>query len=151
MAKARTSAKRTVRCYLCGHRSEVSTRTMSTNCPGCHRAIKVEDVTVKTYLPVNDLQTCGKVTITKKGRVVAKRIQSGDGIVCEGVLEGAVETDGPVTLGPKASWKGNSLQCRSLSIADGAKLLGAVKAPWTREEVEEPPKKQAVKANGATR
>jgi hypothetical protein len=132
-AKATTKgARRTIRCYLCGHVQEVSQLTLSTNCPGCHNAIKVEDVVVKTYLPVNDLQTCGKITITKRGRVAAKRIQSGDGIACEGIMEGMVETDGEVSLGPHSSWRGRSLQCRMLSIADGAKLDGALVVPWTR-------------------
>jgi len=106
---------------------------MSTACPNCNKAIKVEDVIVKTYLPVNDLQTCGKVTIIKKGRVVAKRIMSGEGIVCEGVMEGSIETDGDVVLGPKASWKGDYLFSRSLSIAGGAKVLGSVTVPWRRD------------------
>ena len=136
MAKA--AATRTVRCYICGHRLRVSLRTLSTACPGCNKAIKVEDVVVKSYTPVFDLQTCGKIRITKRGRVAAKRIQSGDGIVCEGVMEGNVETDGQVRLGPKASWKGESLQSRSLAIADGAKLLGVVTVPWHRPEPKKP-------------
>lgn len=137
MAKAKaTPARRTIRCYLCGHRSEVSLRTMSTTCPGCNRAIKVEDVTVKTYLPVNDLQTCGTITITAKGRVVAKRIQCGGNLVCEGTIEAAVESDGEVSLGPKASWKGQQLLSRALTIADGAKLFGDVTVPWDRPEPE---------------
>ena len=70
---AKQAARRDIRCYLCGHRFEVSTRTMSVPCPSCHKALKVEDITVKNYLPVNDLQTCGRITITKTGRVVAKR------------------------------------------------------------------------------
>ena len=133
-AKAKASAKREVRCYLCGYRFQVSTRTMSTTCPGCNRPIKVEDVIVKSYLPVNDLQTCGKIKIARRGRVVAKRIQSGDGIECLGTLEGAVETDGDMTLGPKAAWKGASLQSRRLLMADGATLDGVVRVPWIREE-----------------
>lgn len=136
MAKA--AATRTVRCYICGHRLRVSLRTLSTACPGCNKAIKVEDVVVKSYTPVFDLQTCGKIRITKRGRVAAKRIHSGDGIVCEGVMEGNVETDGQVKMGPKASWKGESLLSRSLAIADGAKLLGLVTVPWHRPEPKKP-------------
>jgi cytoskeletal protein CcmA (bactofilin family) len=131
--KTAKGARRTIRCYLCGHVLDVSTRALSINCPGCHRAIKIEDVVVKSYLPVNDLQTCGRITITSRGRVAAKRIQSGDGIVCEGTMEGTVETEGEVTLGPKASWRGRALQCRLLSIADGAKVDGNLVVPWTRE------------------
>jgi cytoskeletal protein CcmA (bactofilin family) len=132
MAKA--TAKRTVRCYLCGHGFEVSPRAMSTTCPSCHKAIKIEDVVVKSYIPVVDLQTCGRIRITKRGRVAAQRIQCGDGIVCEGAMEGSIETDGEVHLGPKAYWKGKTLQSRALEIAAGAKLIGVVTVPWRRLE-----------------
>lgn len=127
-----STARRSIRCYFCGHTFEVSTRTMSVPCPKCNKALKVEDITVKSYLPVNDLQTCGRITIAKNGRVVAKVIRSGDGIDCEGTLEGALETDGPIILGDKASWKGKSLMCKSIAIAEGAKLVGYMKIPWQR-------------------
>ncbi len=129
---SKASAKQAVRCYLCGYRFAVSFRTMSSSCPGCNKAIIIEDLVVKSYVPVTHLQTCGKIRIVKRGRVAARRIQSGGGIVCEGAIEGAIETDGEVHLGPKASWKGTLLQSRSLAIADGAKLLGIVSVPWTR-------------------
>ena len=134
MVKARTkaAARRTIRCYLCGKEQEVSTRTMSTTCPGCNKAIKVEDVVVKTYLPVNDLQTCGKIKITKRGRVAARLIKSGDGIECEGILEGEIITDGHVKLGPKAAWKGKTMRCASIDIAVGAQIIGEMKIPWAR-------------------
>jgi cytoskeletal protein CcmA (bactofilin family) len=123
---------RTIRCYLCGRISEVSHKTMSTTCPGCNRAIKVEDIVVKSYLPVNDLLTCGRIRITKRGRVAAKRIQSGDGIECEGAMEGFVETEGAVELGPKASWRGRAMHCGVLTVADGAKIEGLLIVPWQR-------------------
>ncbi|NNF43841.1 MAG: polymer-forming cytoskeletal protein [Phycisphaerales bacterium] len=126
--------RRAIRCYLCGHCFEVSEKTMSTTCAKCHKAIKVEDVQVKSYLPVNDLQTCGHIRITKRGRVAARNIQSGKGISCEGSLEGSIETDGNVELGPKASWKGTVLHSRTLKISDGASLHGRVQVPWKREE-----------------
>jgi len=128
--------KRDIRCYLCGHRLTVSARAMSTTCPGCHKAIKIEDVIVKTYIPVVDLQTCGRIKITKRGRVAARRIQSGDGIECDGIMEGAVETDGDVHFGPKSSWKGSTLLSQSIEIAAGAKLIGIVTVPWHRPDPE---------------
>lgn len=123
---ARASSKRNVQCYLCGHALEVSALTLSTNCPKCNKAIKVEDVTVKSYLPVNDLQTCGKIVITKKGRVAAKIIQSGGGIECDGVMEAAVASESSVTLSKNASWKGKALTTTRLVIEEGAKLNGMV-------------------------
>ena len=140
---------REVRCYLCGHRITCSTRTMSTTCGGCNKAIKVEDLIVKSYVPVVDLQTCGRITITKRGRVAAKRIQSGEGIDCDGTMEGNVETDGDVRMGPKATWRGKSLLSRSLEIAPGAKLMGVITVPWTRPE--EKTKKKVVRKKRVAR
>jgi len=140
MGKAGTT--RDIRCYLCGHGLTVSMRAMSTTCPGCHKAIKIEDVIVKTYIPVVDLQTCGRIKITKRGRVAARRIQAGDGIECDGIMEGSIETDGDVRFGPKSSWKGTSLLSRSIEIAAGAKLVGIVTVPWHRPE---PAKKKKTK------
>ncbi len=147
MGKAGTT--RDIRCYLCGHRLTVSARAMSTTCPGCQKAIKIEDVIVKTYIPVVDLQTCGRIKITKRGRVAARRIQSGDGIECDGVMEGAVETDGDVHFGPKSSWKGSTLLSRSIEIAAGAKLVGIVTVPWHRPEPAK--KKKKTKKKTTTR
>jgi len=123
-------------------------RAMSTTCPGCHKAIKIEDVIVKTYIPVVDLQTCGRIKITKRGRVCARRIQSGDGIDCDGIMEGAVETDGDVHFGPKSSWKGPSLLGRSIEIAAGAKLVGIVTVPWHRPD---PVEKKTTKKKTTTK
>ena len=133
-SKAKAGTKKNIRCYLCGRTQEVSTRTMSTTCPGCNKAIKVEDLVIKSYMPVNDLQTCGKIKITKRGRVAAKIIKSGGGIECDGTVEGEIETDGLVKLGPKALWKGKSLRCGSIDISEGAKLIGELKIPWLRSD-----------------
>lgn len=121
-----------IECYLCGRRQEVSVKALSTNCPGCNKAIRIEDLVVNTYTPVNDLETCGRIVVTKKGRVAAKRIRAGDGIECEGTLHGAVETPGDVTLGAKAEWKGATLRSRRLVVTDGVKLEGRITVPWAK-------------------
>jgi hypothetical protein len=80
--RPKEAPKRFVRCYFCGRDQEVSPRALSASCPGCHKAIRIEDLNVNTYVPVNDLQTCGSITVTKKGRIAAKRIQSGGDVEC---------------------------------------------------------------------
>ncbi len=120
-------------------------RTMSTTCTGCHKAIKVEDLQVKSYLPVNDLQTCGRIKVTRRGRVAAKRLQPGRGLICEGAVEGTIETDGAVELGSRSSWKGSLLQSSTLVVADGAKLHGHVLVPWVREEPDTTERRRTVK------
>jgi hypothetical protein len=147
---AKSPPRRDIRCYLCGHRFEVSTRTMSVPCPKCNKALKVEDVEIKSYLPVNDVQTCGRITVAKNGRVVAKIVRSGQGIECEGTLEASIETDAELTLGPKATWKGKSLYSLSLEIADGAKLQGYVKVPHVRPERPDEPKQSTSKLESAS-
>ena len=142
MGKAPTP-RRDIRCYLCGHRFEVSARTMSVPCPKCNKALKVEDVTIKSYLPVNDLQTCGRIFVTKTGRIVAKLIRCGDGIECEGTIEGAIESDGKLVLGSKSSWKGQTLFTKSLELADGAKLVGYVKVPYAPPKENDPKSTEA--------
>jgi len=124
------SERRTIRCYLCGHTQEVSPKALSTTCPKCHKAIRIEDLIIKTYTPVNDLETCGRIHVTKKGRVAAKRIRAGDGIACEGIMHGAVETGGDIEFGPKAEWKGTLLRSKKLIIVDGVKLDGRITVPW---------------------
>lgn len=131
---AKTATQRVIRCYLCGHAQEVSTRAMSTNCPKCHKAIRIEDFHVKTYVPVNDLQTCGKIVVAKKGRVAAKRIHAGDGIECEGILHGAIDSLTEVVFAPKAEWKGPMLRTPKLIIQDGAVLEGHIRVPWVIDE-----------------
>ena len=121
--------------------------TMSVPCPHCHKALKVEDVHVKTYVPVNDLQTCGRISVAKNGRVVARMIRAGEGIDCEGTLEGAIEADTQVVLSGKSTWKGKTLVTPSLVIEDGAKLQGHVKVPWHRPI---PPARGEAKAASVT-
>jgi hypothetical protein len=127
-----TTPRRAIRCYLCGHVFDVSSMTMSVPCPRCNKALKVEDVHVKTYVPVNDLQTCGKITVAKNGRVVARVIRAGEGIDCDGTLEGAIEADDRIVLTDKSTWKGKTLMTRALVVESGAKLHGHVKVPWVR-------------------
>jgi hypothetical protein len=132
MIRRRPTGPRPIHCYLCGHGFEVSARAMSTTCPACNKAIKVEDVVVKSYLPVTDLQTCGRISVTARGRVAAKRVCGGGGIECKGAIEGSIDTEGVVSFGPKATWKGGTLRSDHLEIAEGASLDGRIEVPARR-------------------
>lgn len=114
-----------VHCYHCGHRIEVGGMTMSTSCPSCHKAVTTEDIVVKGYKPVVSIETCGRLIIEARGRVVVqKRIVAYAGIELEGKVQcPRAITAGHVSMGKKAEWKGD-LRCKSLSVAEGAKILG---------------------------
>src|SRR5690606_167050 len=112
---------RRITCYHCGRSQEVSGRTSSTVCPACSRTLVVEDIVVKAYKGVRNVETCGRLIVTRKGRVVAQqRIVAHGGIELEGKLEcqEALVT-GAVVMGEKAEWRGD-LTALSLSVADGA-------------------------------
>lgn len=121
MAKA--SVQRTIQCYHCRHQFEVSVQTMSTACPKCYKAIRLEDLIVKVHHAVRKIQTCGRVVVHRKGKVVAQFIEAHGGVEIEGILEGDVLSGSTVRIGAKAQWKGG---CRapSVSIEDGAVISG---------------------------
>ncbi|MFG0328838.1 MAG: hypothetical protein ACF8PN_02960 [Phycisphaerales bacterium] len=118
---------RTVYCYNCGHPIEVGRRTMSTSCPGCSKPVIVEDIVVKSYKGVMAVETCGKLVVSKRGHVVAKkRVIAHGGIEVDGKLQcGEAIAAGPVRLGGKSEWKGN-LRATSLKIELGAKIHGGL-------------------------
>jgi hypothetical protein len=106
--------QRRVQCYHCQHRFDISAHAKSTSCPKCSKQLLVEDVIVKGLEAVRKIQTCGKVVVQKKGRVIAQLVQANGGVEVEGVLEASVVCGGLVKIGPKAQWKGD---CRAARIA----------------------------------
>lgn len=122
---AKNEAPRKVQCYHCRHRFDVGARTMTTSCPHCSKALMVDDVIVKTLEAVRKIQTCGKVVIQKKGRVIAQLVEAHMGVEVEsgGVMEANVLSGGPVRIRAKAQWKGDC-QAPSLAIEDGCRIAG---------------------------
>ncbi|MBL9032391.1 MAG: polymer-forming cytoskeletal protein [Phycisphaerae bacterium] len=108
------SALRTIQCYHCRRRFEAPRRALSTSCPGCSKPLVVEDVVIKTAHSVRKIQTCGRLIVQKKGRVMAGIIEAHAGVEVEGILEGNVVSGGLVRIGPKAQWKGD---CRAPRLA----------------------------------
>jgi hypothetical protein len=119
MAKA--ASPRTVQCYHCRHRFEVSRQTLTTVCPKCNKPLTVEDVVIKNAHGVRKIQTCGSLTVTKKGRVIAQQVEAHGGVDVEGIMEANVVSGGPVRIGPKASWKGD-LSAPSLVVELGGRI-----------------------------
>jgi hypothetical protein len=96
---------------------------MTTSCPRCAKALRVEDVVVKSVEAVRRLQTCGRVVVTKKGRVIAQLVEAHDGVDVQGILEANVLSGGPVRIAAGAQWKGD---CRApaLAVEPGGRIAG---------------------------
>ena len=111
----------TVQCYHCRHRFDVAARAQSTACPKCNKALFVGDVIVKQLKPVREVRTCGKVIVQRTGRIIAELVEAHRGVECLGVIDVKKVLAGPVTIGPKAIWKGD---CHAihLTVKAGAKI-----------------------------
>jgi cytoskeletal protein CcmA (bactofilin family) len=131
--KARAAEKKTIGCYLCGRRFDVSARAMTVSCPTCHRQLMVEDVTVKGHRAVTHLPSCGTITITARGRVVAKKVMGDVAVLCDGTVEGDIESSGFVRIGRKAKCHG-AIRAGRLEIAEGAIIDADIVVPWNRQE-----------------
>lgn len=120
---ARQLGPRLVQCYHCRHRFEVSSRAQSTSCPGCNKALMVGDEHItKLRGPLKELRTCGRITVSKRGRLIAETIEAHGGIDCQGIIDAKKVLSGAtVTLGPKCDYHGN-LTAPAVEMQKGAKV-----------------------------
>ena len=114
--------RQTIFCLYCGRAQEVGRRAMSVTCKFCNKSLKLEDVRFKEYQARRVIETCGIVTVEKKGNVVADRIHCG-GLIVRGKLKGNILSRGPVLVGPEAEIKGD-VTAPSLAVGLGAMLDG---------------------------
>ncbi len=98
---------------------------MSTSCPGCHKPVMVENITIKGYKGVNRVETTGTLHVTKRGRVVAQHeVVAFGGIEVHGQLHcKEARSAGPVILKAGCDWKGD-LTAPSLIVEKGAMIQG---------------------------
>ena len=115
--------KQTIVCLFCGKPQEVAGRAMSVTCKHCHKPLKLEDITIKTYESRRTIATCGVVTVEKKGSAVVQDALKCGGLIVRGKVKGTVESQGPVLIGPDADVKGN-VSAPSLAVGAGAVLDG---------------------------
>lgn len=106
MAKKKP-VQRMVQCYHCEERFGVSAKAMTVSCPACSRALMVEDVVIKTTHAVRKLQTCGRIVIQKKARVIADLVVGQEGIEVLGVLEAKYAKAAQVHIRLKGRWQGD--------------------------------------------
>lgn len=121
MAKKKPITQHAVRCYHCGHEHVVAGRATRVSCPKCAKSLRVENVTIKNTEGWSHFQTCGKVTILTKGKLVAQTVHAQGGVEVRGGLETKTYAGGPVVLKKNAVWKGDCA-ATSLTIEAGARV-----------------------------
>ena len=124
--------RQTIACLFCGKPQEVARRAMSITCRFCNKSLKLEDISIKQYEARRLIATCGVVTIEKKGSAITDAIKCG-GLIVRGKVKGAVESHGPVLIGPEAEVKGD-VKAPTLAVGAGAVLEGQYKIGWEEGE-----------------
>jgi cytoskeletal protein CcmA (bactofilin family) len=95
---------------------------MSVTCKFCNKSLKLIDVRFDKYEARRVIDTCGTVTVEKKGNVVADKINCG-GLVVRGKIKATIISRGPVMVGPEAEIKGD-VSAPTLAVGAGAILEG---------------------------
>jgi hypothetical protein len=112
----------TIICLYCDRAQEVGRKAMSVTCKYCHKPLRLEDLRFKEYQARRVIDTCGMVTVEKKGNVVSDKINCG-GMIVRGKLRGNIISRGPVLIGPEAEVKGD-VSAPVLAVGAGAILDG---------------------------
>ena len=112
----------TIVCLYCNRPQEVGRKAMSITCKFCNKSLKLQDIAFKAYEARRVIDTCGTVTIEKKGNVVADKVNCG-GLVIRGKIKGTIISRGPVLVGPEAEIKGD-VTAPTLAVGAGAVLEG---------------------------
>src|ERR1700690_306822 len=103
-----------IHCLQCRRPQHVSLRAMTLTCKFCHKLLKVEAVTIAEYQARRVIETCGCLTVEKKGNVFSDRILCGS-LVARGRIKGNIISFGPVLVAPEAQIKGD-ITAPSLSV-----------------------------------
>ena len=112
----------TIVCLHCGQTQPVARKALSVTCKFCHKSLRLEDLPIKDYQARRSVETCGVVTVEKKGQIVADRVLCG-GMVVRGKVKATITSHGPILVGPDAEIKGDVL-APTLAVGAGAILEG---------------------------
>jgi hypothetical protein len=112
----------TIICLHCSQSQPVARKAMTVVCKYCHKSLRLEDLPIKDYQARRSVETCGVVTVEKKGQIVADRVLCG-GMVIRGKVKATITSRGPVLVGPDAEIKGDVL-APTLAVGAGAILEG---------------------------
>lgn len=114
--------RHTIVCLYCNKPQEVGRKAQSLTCKFCNKSLRLQDIPFKAYEARRSIETCGIVTVEKKGNVVTDKILCG-GLVVRGKVKGNITARGPVLVSPDAEIRGD-ITAPALAVGAGAVLEG---------------------------
>src|SRR5688500_5937824 len=113
----------TIVCLHCNRPQEVGRKAQTITCKFCSKPLDLKDKQYSVYEARRTIETCGIVTIEKKGNVVAAdKIHCG-GMIVRGKVKGRIVSRGPVLVGPEAEIRGD-VTAPAIAVGAGAVLEG---------------------------
>lgn len=113
----------TITCLYCNKPQEVARKALSVSCRHCNKRLSLEDKVLKDYTARRVIDTCGIVTVEKRGHVVVTDKIDCGGMVVRGKIKGDIISRGTVLVGPEAEIKGD-VTAPTIAIGAGAILEG---------------------------
>jgi len=136
---------RIVCCPNCGGAQEVASAAQSVVCRHCNTTIKVTNEKITQYAATVSLETCGTVTIEKKGALVVQKRVVASELTLKGSLKGNTVVFEKAHVAAGAQLVGD-LKARVLTVEEGASLKGFLQVlPGEGAVIIEPPKELAGK------
>jgi hypothetical protein len=134
---------KTVCCPMCSGTLEIGATAQSVVCRHCNNTIKVGDQKITAYAATVSLETCGSLTIEKKGALVAQKRVVASSLILKGSLKGNTTIYESAHIAAGAQMVGE-LKARTLVIEDGATLKGFIEINPSGGAVKvDPPKELA--------
>lgn len=114
----------TVLCLSCAQWFRIPNQASILTCPRCYKRVRVESLVVDRPQMHARLETCGVITVKKRGILSADLVRAGAGIVVEpgGRVQVARLESYRVILHDKAVWQGDC-EAASLHMEPGAVVL----------------------------
>lgn len=115
----------TVLCLSCAQWFRIPNQASILTCPRCYKRVRVESLVVDRPQMHARLETCGVITVKKRGILAADLVRAGAGIVVEpgGRVQVTRVESYRVILHDKAVWLGDC-EAASLHMEPGAVVLG---------------------------
>jgi hypothetical protein len=114
---------RVIQCPNCCGAQEVGASAQSVVCRHCNSTIKVTDQKITQYSATVSIETCGSVTIEKKGALVVQKRVVASNLMLKGSLKGNTIVHDSAHIAAGAQLVGE-LKARTLEVEDGASLKG---------------------------
>ena len=139
----RKPSQKSIVCPSCGGSQEAAPTAQSVVCKHCNVSIKVGDQKISQYAANVSLETCGALSIDKKGAlVVQKRVVAAE-LTLKGSLKGNAMIYGLAHIASSGQMVGD-LKARMLQVDDGAALKGYIEVIPANGQVSAAPARPAL-------